>query len=87
MFKKLVLAAMAVSLLVAAPARGLILCDDVTLGDGVLFGPNVLVLDPSLSLYSRRIRGAAAVVSETKPADTAFTEAIITRAIEDARAA
>src|SRR3954454_10544152 len=24
-------------------ARGLILCDDVTLGDGVLFGPNVLV--------------------------------------------
>jgi len=27
------------------------------------------------------------VVSETKPADTAFTEAIITRAIEDARAA
>jgi len=24
-------------------ARGLILCDDVTVGDGVLFGPNVLV--------------------------------------------
>ncbi len=24
-------------------ARGLVLCDDVTLGDGVLFGPNVLV--------------------------------------------
>src|SRR4051812_44304668 len=24
-------------------ARGLVLCDDVTIGDGALFGPNVLV--------------------------------------------
>jgi len=45
------------------------------------------LLDPSLSLYSRRIRGSATVVTEARPADTAFTEGIITRAIEDARAA
>ena len=45
------------------------------------------LLDPSLSLYSRRIRGSASVVTEARPADTAFTEGIITRAIEDARAA
>jgi sphingolipid delta-4 desaturase len=45
------------------------------------------ILDPSLSLYSRRVRGTAAVVSEAKPADTAFTESITTSAIENARAA
>ena len=50
------------------------------------------LLDPSLSLYSRRIRGSAAAVSESRPADRAFTEAIISSAIastaaEDARAA
>ena len=45
------------------------------------------LLDPSLSLYSRRVRGTAAVVSESRPADAAFTDAIITRAIDDARAA
>jgi sphingolipid 4-desaturase/C4-monooxygenase len=50
------------------------------------------VLDPSISLYSRRIRGSAAAVSESRPADGAFTEAIISSAIattaaENARAA
>ena len=45
------------------------------------------IFDPSLSLYSRRIRGTATGVSEAKPADAAFTESITVRAIEDARAA
>jgi sphingolipid delta-4 desaturase len=45
------------------------------------------IFDPSLSLYSRRLRGTATAVSEVRPADTAFTESITVRAIEDARAA
>jgi sphingolipid 4-desaturase/C4-monooxygenase len=45
------------------------------------------LLDPSLSLYSRRIRKGAAAVTAERPADTAFTDGIISRAIEEARAA
>ena len=45
------------------------------------------LLDPSISLYSRRVRKPAAEVSEARPADAPFTERIITRAVEDARAA
>jgi len=45
------------------------------------------LLDPSISLYSRRVRKPASDVSEAKPADAPFTERIITRAVDDARAA
>lgn len=45
------------------------------------------IFDPSISLYSRRVRTPDAAVSEAKPADAPFTERIITRAVEDSRAA
>jgi len=45
------------------------------------------LLDPSLSLYSRRIRKTATVVTESRSADAEYTDGIITRAVEDARAA
>ncbi|MGO8971424.1 MAG: fatty acid desaturase [Myxococcaceae bacterium] len=40
------------------------------------------IFDPSLSLYSRRLRGSAAPVTEERPADRAFTEAITIAARE-----
>jgi sphingolipid 4-desaturase/C4-monooxygenase len=40
------------------------------------------IFDPGLSLYSRRVRGSAAPVTEATPADRAFTEAITIAARE-----
>ncbi len=45
------------------------------------------LLDPSLSLYSRRVRGTAATVSESRPADWSLAEAILSSAFEDASSA
>ena len=45
------------------------------------------LLDPSLSLYSRRVRGTAATVSESRPADWRLAEAILSSAFEDASSA
>lgn len=43
------------------------------------------IFDPSLSLFSRRIRGSAAPVTVERPADRAFTEAITVDAREQAQ--
>jgi len=43
------------------------------------------ITDPSLSLYSRRVRGSAAPVTEARPADRAFIEAITVSAREQAQ--
>jgi len=45
------------------------------------------LFDPSLSLYSRRIRRTGAAVTEARPADAALADAIIVQAVEEARAA
>jgi len=45
------------------------------------------IFDPSLSLYSRRVRGSAAPVTEARPADRAFTEAITVSAREQVQGA
>src|SRR6185295_19242900 len=52
----------------ARQARGLVLCDDVHLGDGVLFGPNVLVEEGTRLGKVPRLARSSATLSENLPA-------------------
>ncbi len=56
-------------------ARGLILCDDVTVGDGVLFGPNVLVEEGTRIGEASVIEGGSLLGKVPRLARTSATTA------------
>ena len=56
-------------------ARGLILCDDVTVGDGVLFGPNVVVEEGTRIGEASVIEGGALLGKVPRLARTSSTQA------------
>jgi len=56
-------------------ARGLILCDDVTLGDGVLFGPNVVVEEGTRIGEASVIEGGSLLGKVPRLARTSATTA------------